>query len=233
VARLPKKLRRTYSPNQVVALNVARARALRGWTQEEAAAALAPYLGTRWSVASFSAIERSTAGSRVKQFSADELLALSRGFGLPIGWFFVPPPPSEKAGLHTPDAGMRGQEMTTLVDAVLGTPESLEPWREALFAYAVEVARVHGDMKTGPGVSGGRDPDADLGPMPMMRAAIELREAFGDVDEARDVLTRLTRLLDHLGAPETSAPRVGTRTGVRSASQRGRPARRRTNRHET
>jgi hypothetical protein len=233
VARLPKKLRRTYSPNQVVALNVARARALRGWTQEEAAAALAPYLGTRWSVASFSAIERSTAGTRVKQFSADELVGLSRGFGLPIGWFFVPPPPSEKAGLHTPDAGMRGQEMTTLVDAVLSTPESFEPWRDALIAYAVEVARVQGDTKTDAGGSGGREPDTDLGTMPMMRAATELREVFGNVDEARDVLTRLTRVLDHLGSPETRASGAGTRTGVRSANERGRPARRRTSRHET
>src|ERR1700674_492883 len=186
MARRP-RLRRTYSPNQVVALNVARARALRGWTQEEAATALAPYLGTRWSTASFSAVERSTAGTRVKQFSADELVALSRGFGLPIGWFLMPPPPSEKAGLHTPDAGMRGQEMITLVDAVLGTSESFEPWREALFAYAVDVARVHGDTETSD--SGGRDPDADLGTMPMLRAAIELRETFGDVDEARDVFT--------------------------------------------
>ena len=32
--------RRTYSPNQIVALNVGRARALRGWTQEQAAEAL-------------------------------------------------------------------------------------------------------------------------------------------------------------------------------------------------
>src|SRR5581483_6597457 len=65
-----KLLRRTYSPNQLVALNVARARAMRGWTQEQASAALAPYLGTRWSNASFSAVERSISGARVKQFSA-------------------------------------------------------------------------------------------------------------------------------------------------------------------
>ena len=33
-------VRRTMSPNQIVAYNVAKARALRGWTQEEAAEAL-------------------------------------------------------------------------------------------------------------------------------------------------------------------------------------------------
>ncbi len=37
------------TPNQVVAYNVAKARALRGWTQEQAAEALAPYLGPRLS----------------------------------------------------------------------------------------------------------------------------------------------------------------------------------------
>ena len=35
--KLRNPLRRTYSPNQIVALNVGRARALRGWTQEQAA----------------------------------------------------------------------------------------------------------------------------------------------------------------------------------------------------
>jgi hypothetical protein len=40
-----------WTPNQVVALNVARARVLRGWTQARAAEALAPYLGARLSQA--------------------------------------------------------------------------------------------------------------------------------------------------------------------------------------
>ena len=194
MARRP-RLRRTYSPNQVVALNVARARALRGWTQEEAAAALAPYLGTRWSTASFSAVERSTAGARVKQFSADELVALSRGFGLPIGWFFVPPPASEAAGLHTPDAGMRGHEMGLLVDAVLGTPESFDAWRQALVAYGIDAAGVRGEVDI---ASGAEDLDADLASMPTLRAAMALREVFGDIDAARQVLAALTQLLDHL-----------------------------------
>ena len=36
------------------------------------------------------------------------LIAFSRGFDLPIGWFFLPPPPEQDAGLHTADATWRG-----------------------------------------------------------------------------------------------------------------------------
>ena len=95
-----KLLPRTWSPNQVVAHNLTRARLLRGWTQDQAAEALAPYLGSRLSLASFSAIERSIAGTRVKQFTADELVALSRAFDLPLGWWFTPP---AEGAMYTPD----------------------------------------------------------------------------------------------------------------------------------
>ena len=202
--RLP-RLRRTYSPNQVVALNVARARALRGWTQEEAAAELAPYLGARLSTASFSAIERSIKGTRVKQFTADELVAFSRGFQLPIGWFFVPPPPAEDAGLHTPDGKLRGIDFRVLVDAVLGNRDSLPPWRKALFDYASEVAAAKGsgdkagqpEMSADPAELSGRI-DAVGG----LRAAALLRESFGDLSEAHDVLLRLARMLARLDEDE-------------------------------
>jgi len=60
-------------------------------SQEQAADELAPYLGARLSHASFSAIERSIASTRVKQFSADDLVALSRAFRVPLGWWFIPP----------------------------------------------------------------------------------------------------------------------------------------------
>ena len=46
------------TPNQIVAYNLAEARALRGWTQEQAAAELEEYVGSRWSKATFSAAER-------------------------------------------------------------------------------------------------------------------------------------------------------------------------------
>src|SRR3954447_14604982 len=148
--KLKDLLRRTYSPNQVVALNVARARAMRGWTQEQASAAIAPYLGTRLSNASFSSIERSIGGTRVKHFSADELIAFSRGFDLPIGWFFLPPPPEQDAGLHTPDATWRGMDMSLLLDAILGTPTSAPPWRTALLDYAAATAKAEAE-RTGTG----------------------------------------------------------------------------------
>lgn len=74
-------MRRTMTPDQIVARNVARARELRSWTQEQAAEALAPYLGARLSGASFSALERPAVSvSRIKQFSADDLL-LRETFG--------------------------------------------------------------------------------------------------------------------------------------------------------
>ena len=66
------------TPNQVVAYNLTTARELRGWTQDQAADALEPYLGVRWSKASVSQAERSVAGKFIRQFEADEIIALAR-----------------------------------------------------------------------------------------------------------------------------------------------------------
>ncbi len=76
------------SPNQLVAYNLAQARLNKGWTQEQAAAALEPFLGVHWSKASFSAAERSVDGERIRQFTADEIVAFARCFELPVTWFF-------------------------------------------------------------------------------------------------------------------------------------------------
>ncbi len=116
------------TPNQVVAHNLTRAREWKGWTQDQAAEALAPYLGKRWSKASMSQAERSVAGRFIRNFDADEIVALARGFGLPIGWFFMPPPPwSDQPGvpvtLSTPDAKRFGLALAELVDLVFGDDE--------------------------------------------------------------------------------------------------------------
>ncbi|MBA2281336.1 MAG: helix-turn-helix transcriptional regulator [Acidimicrobiia bacterium] len=199
-------IRRTMTPNQIVALNVAKARALRGWTQEQAAEALAPYLGTRLSAASLSAIERSAwKVDRIKQFSADDLLALSRAFDLPIGYFFTPPPPGEDAGLHAPDAGMKGLDPIVLLDAVLGRPDNLDHWARELDAYAASVAPEPRSKREKPSVSPSDLPDR-LAALGTSRSRALLRQAFGDVTSAGDVLERLAEAIRTLDAGAAEDP---------------------------
>lgn len=220
-------MRRTMTPNQIVSHNLARARALRGWTQEEAAEALAPYLGARLSFASFSAMERSAYRvDRVKVFSADELLALSRAFDLPIGFFFTPPPPGEDVGLHAPDAGAKGLDPIVILDAVLGTPENIEPWREQLLAYAASIAPAPKSKREKPSVSPSDLPER-LEPLGALRARTILERAFGDLQQAGDVLERLAeaiRLVDE-AAPDSTGDETAS-GGAASTPRRGTRARR-------
>lgn len=114
------------TPNQVVAFNLARAREWKGWTQDQAAEALEPYLGKLWSKASVSQAERSVAGKFIRQFTADEIVAFARAFDLPLGWFFMPPPPwTDRPGvpavLDTPDKP--DTPLAELLDLVFGTDE--------------------------------------------------------------------------------------------------------------
>ncbi len=114
------------TPNQIVAYNLAEARALRGWTQEQAAARLEDYVGSRWSKATFSAAERSIDGRRVRQFTADEIVAFSRCFQVPVGFFFMPPRPSQAiphpVRLKSAENPWAGINLTELLDAIYGTP---------------------------------------------------------------------------------------------------------------
>ncbi|MPZ68809.1 MAG: hypothetical protein GEU71_04695 [Actinobacteria bacterium] len=92
------------TPNQLIAWNLREARREAGereglgrpLTQEEAADRLEPFLGVRWSRTTFSAAEEgSISGRRIRQFSADDVVAFARAFDLPIGWFFLPVPRGE------------------------------------------------------------------------------------------------------------------------------------------
>src|SRR3954463_1634723 len=191
-------MRRVMTTNQIVAHNVAKARAIRGWTQDQAAEAIAPFWGARMSEASFSALERSAWNpSRIKVFSADELLALSRGFDLPIGFFFTPPPPAFDAGLHGPDAGMKGLDPIVLLDAVLGTPDNLGYWEAELLAYSASQAPMPKSKREKPSVSPS-DLAERLAPLTTWRPKALLRETFGDVAAASEVLERLAEVLNEL-----------------------------------
>ena len=88
--------RSSLTANQLVGYNMMRARKALGWDQEEAIERLAPYLGKRWSKNVYSAAERSYDGGRVRNFDADELLAMSLAFGVPVAYFFLPPQPKDR-----------------------------------------------------------------------------------------------------------------------------------------
>jgi hypothetical protein len=82
--------------NRLVGYNMSRVRKALGWSQEEATARLEPYLGKRWSKNVYSAAERSYDGGRIRNFDADELLAMSLAFGVPVAYFFLPPRPEDR-----------------------------------------------------------------------------------------------------------------------------------------
>ena len=135
--------------NQVVAHNLTSARALRGWTQERAAAELEPYLGERWSKATFSAAERSVTGARIRQFSADELEAFARAFRLPVAYFFMPPGDSTVAGsleriaLAFPTEGV--DEMVHDLDERSQISDGGTGWR-SFRSHVIEMVRRYTDQ---------------------------------------------------------------------------------------
>lgn len=216
------------TPNQVVAYNLARARLYRGWTQEQAGEALEPYLGTRWSVANFSAIERSVDGGRIRQFTADELFALSRCFGLPIGFFLTPPGDDPRqVRIATPDSKRQGGvDSMELLDAVLGTDESLEVW-EGVLATIGWAAGSRAVLVDGQWVDEGRvvpDQLPRARRLAALRTRTVLREEFGDVDTARSVLLNIVDLLADFDA-ETVQREADEEEQRRQAAARKRPPR--------
>lgn len=168
--------------NQVVSHRLREARLRRDWTQEEAGEHLAPYLGVRWSPASFSAAERSVDGGRVRQFSADDLLAFARTFELPLPSFLIPPPGVRVA---CPDGGADGLDPGILVDAVIGTAETFPLFEERLLASSV----AHGRAATGP---------TELPPWLGASVRAAAQRAFGNTGDCIDALTRVAALLREL-----------------------------------
>ena len=207
----------SFTPNQVVAQRIAIARELRGWTQEEAAERLEPFLGARWSGATFSIVEPSGDGKRIRQFSAEELVALSRAFELPIGWWFTPSWGDQSAVVATPDApdGLPAQLM---LDVVMGEPDGFEAWANELLLWAstqrVIVEQATGRIVRQDSISPKTEPWLD--DVARLRTEMSVVVQFGDLNAAKEGLTRVLALLDDLS---TSAPRPTNRQRRRARSR--------------
>jgi hypothetical protein len=210
----------TLTPNQVVAYNLPRARLVRGWTQDQAAEALEPYLGSKWSVANFSAIERSVDGGRIRQFTADELFAFSRAFRLPIGFFLTPPVDDPRTyGIATPDSGRDGLDPMELLDAVLGTDETMEVWENELALYGWAAGR-RARIVDGKFEDLGRNvPDQKDRVKRLVNARRRLlfQTELGDLPTAKAALNTVMSLLESL--EEENSP---SKPETASGGQRGR-----------
>ena len=133
-----------WSANQVVAYNLARAREARGWTQEEAGRRLEPHLGVAWSKATFSQAERSIDPGKSRAFSADEIVAFADTFGLPVTWFFLPPPPGTEGTPTRAETGQTprdyGTDVRRLLERVVGTAEHASEIERRLQAFGGEAS---------------------------------------------------------------------------------------------
>jgi transcriptional regulator with XRE-family HTH domain len=90
--RMDNKEKLTLPINAVVAYNLRRARESKGWSQDQATGAVGLYLGLKWSRQMLSAAERAYDGKSNRQFSINEIFAFARGFGVPVAYFYEPPP---------------------------------------------------------------------------------------------------------------------------------------------
>lgn len=137
---------KAWTASQVVAHNLTKARELRGFTQTEVAERLTKFTDSRWSQATVAQAEGSVSGQRVRQFTANELVALARTFDLPVFYFFMPPEDGD-LGFETPDSPARGWPWEYLLLLVWGHERNypILSDRAAAWAHASTVITVPRD----------------------------------------------------------------------------------------
>ena len=125
--------RRGLDVNAVVSYNLKAIRERHGWTQQGVADRLGQLTGHVLPQASISAMERGFDGERRRRFDAHELYLLSVLFDVPIAYFFLPPPGSERKQLAD-----TSDNLTDLYAALLGRDWQLAPLDERLAEIGLE-----------------------------------------------------------------------------------------------
>jgi transcriptional regulator with XRE-family HTH domain len=172
VTRTKKQNVRLVTANQVVAANITEQRRRRGWTQDEFAERLEKVLGERWSIAVVSAAERSVTGKRVREFSADELVALARVFEVPIGTLFLMSAEDLSTRLRVPDQTEGLDHVEVLSVAIGATDHEINRRAEELAVEAYESA-----LRT---IKTRKSPDAATA-----RDVMETEVAIREIDASR------------------------------------------------
>ena len=133
----------------IVAINLRKARELRGLSQAEAGERLGRHLRQPWSAPTVSAAERCWEVPPQRSFTAHELDAFSRVFKLPVLWFLLPPAPEDCGGRALPPGWVRrllwsdASELEGRAEALVmgrrgaGLPEALKTAENAV-ALALE-----------------------------------------------------------------------------------------------
>ena len=199
---------KAWTASQVVAHTLTRARRLRDLTQEEVALRLSAHTGTRWTQSTVAQAEGSVTSDRVRQFTANELVALSRTFDLPVTWFLTPPDPGSGADrFHTADHP-EGLAWDQLVVALVGHVDNYGVWADRMAHWTSQrpvVPIPASDQHRADSVVGWiAGPDRRM-PLTAEEVAIAaamglLRKQFGPTDGALDVdfLGRLGSTLGQL-----------------------------------
>jgi transcriptional regulator with XRE-family HTH domain len=201
----------TLTADGLVSYNLLRAREFRGYTQAQAAERISAALGKPWSVPVYAAAERAHRSSRVKEFSADELLALSQAFDVPLSWWFLPPGPSTNVKGRTAGREITGDQVLELLFPHPSSVESaaLNERTEQLFNQFAAQSPGQQNLNSYMGYIHRRNAGLQQMAFSAFKAA-GLEDAPGELmDIARrwqQALNILMADLQHNGVPEVESP---------------------------
>jgi len=88
-----------------------------------------------WSEATVAHAERSVTGNRIREFTADDLVAMARAFDVPVLYFLTPPP---KLFVSVPDSPTFGVHSAKMLEAVLGRPDNLSEWEALIDEWTLD-----------------------------------------------------------------------------------------------
>lgn len=154
-------------------------------TQERLGQELERLTGRVWSMATISAMERTADGVRIRQFDADELIALTLALDVPLLFLFLPANPNHHPALRYTPRPVREQEepgadsltAADVVAAIMGAGDAA-----ATVGAGDATALLHAMLSK---LLGGRDfPSADLRSQRLARWRDALEEVTGEVEAA-------------------------------------------------